>query len=323
MNRKPNVVVIGGGTGIPSILKDLKNKEINLTAVVTVADDGGSTGILRTLLGTVPMGDLRNVLTSMSTLPKADLDLFEYRFNDNDKFLAHHTIGNLILAAAIEKDGNINDAVQDLAKDMKVNGRIYPACNQALNISAKFTDGTLIQGESEITAAHKSIDKLWTSDARGNEPKALPQAIHAVMNADQIVLGPGSLYTSVMPNLVIPDLGKAVVDSKAQVVYVCNALTQKGETSGYTDADHVKALNRNVGHQFVDYALVNNKAIPADSVDFKKYTEYSYQVKTDPEGMKKQNCQPVYKPFLVMTNGDAVCSGKMIADELMKLVNNK
>ncbi|WP_236747670.1 gluconeogenesis factor YvcK family protein [Acetilactobacillus jinshanensis] len=323
MDKKPNVVVIGGGTGIPSILKDLKDEPINLTAVVTVADDGGSTGILRKLLGMVPMGDLRNCLSAMSTLPKADLDLFEYRFKNNDKFLAHHTIGNLLLAAALEKDGNINNAVQDLCKIMKVNGHIYPACNQALNISAKFTDGTMIQGESEITAAHKSIAKLWTSDARGNEPKALPQAIHAIMNADQIVLGPGSLYTSVMPNLVIPDLGEAVVKSGAQVVYVCNALTQKGETSGYTDADHVKALNKNVGHQFVNYALVNDKKIPANSVDFKKYTEYSYQVKTDPEAMKQQHCQPIYKPFLVMTDGDAVCSGKMIANELMKLVNNK
>ena len=320
--NKPKVVVIGGGTGIPSILEYLKNEPIDLSAVVTVADDGGSTGILRHALGTVPAGDLRNVLSAMSTLPADDLKLFEYRFEDNDKFLAHHTVGNLLLAAASEMKGNINAAVQALAAMMKIKGHVYPAANRALNISAKFTDGTVLQGESEITAAHKSIAKLWTSDVRGNEPRALPQAVKAIQQADQIVLGPGSLYTSVMPNLVIPAIGKAVVQSKAPVVYVCNALMQKGETAGYTDVDHVKALNQNVGIQFVNYALVNNQPIPKGAVDFRRYQEYSKQVPTDPDGMRKQHCQPIYRHFLVLKNQNAVCSGKMIARELMKLLKD-
>lgn len=192
--RRPKIVVMGGGTGLPVILRNLKDQDVDITAVVTVADDGGSSGIIRNYVNVVPPGDIRNVIVALSGLPKLELDLFQYRFDSKDQFFAGHAIGNLIIAALSEMRSGIFGAVQELSAIMKVDGHIYPAANEPLELNAEFSDGTTLTGESEITAAHKLIKHVWVtpSNKDGEEPEAVQEVIDAIMTADQIVLGPGS-----------------------------------------------------------------------------------------------------------------------------------
>lgn len=231
MFRKPKIVVIGGGTGLPVVLRGLRDKDVDITAVVTVADDGGSSGILRNYINVVPPGDIRNGLVALSELPQLELDVFQYRFNSRDQFFAGHAIGNLIISALAEMKGGIFTAVQELSDMMKIRGHIYPVANEPLTLNAEFTDGTTLSGESEITAAHKQIKRVWvtpSNDGDSHQVKPVPEVIQAIKEADQIVLGPGSLFTSILPNLMIDEVGRAVCESKAEVVYICNIMTQKG-----------------------------------------------------------------------------------------------
>ena len=319
MSKKPNVVTIGGGTGMPAVLSSLKYEDVDLSAIVTVGDDGGSSGVLRRRLQVVPAGDIRNSIAALSTLPKLDLEIFQARFGKQDDFLAKHSIGNLILAAMEKKDHGIFPAVQDVAKAMKTRGKVYPACNGMITLYAKFTDGTTQKGESEITYTGKDIQRLWVRDDHGHQPQAVPEAIQAIKKADLIVLGPGSLYTSVMPNLMIPNLQQAVLESSAPVVYICNVLTQKGETMHYTDADHVKALDRQVGKRFVNYAIVNNAPVPKGAVDYRQHHEYSIQVKNDPAGFKPLACRAITGDFLQLSNHNANDNMKKVAKIVSRL----
>ena len=271
MFRKPKIVVIGGGTGLPVVLRGLRDKDVDITAVVTVADDGGSSGILRNYINVVPPGDIRNGLVALSELPQLELDVFQYRFNSRDQFFAGHAIGNLIISALSEMKGGIFTAVQELSDMMKIHGHIYPVANEPLTLNAEFTDGTTLSGESEITAAHKQIKRVWvtpSNDGDGHHAKPVPEVIQAIKEADQIVLGPGSLFTSILPNLMIDEVGKAVCESKAEVVYICNIMTQKGETDHFTDADHVRVLNQHLGKNFIDTVLVNIRPVPKNYIDF-------------------------------------------------------
>ncbi|UQS85083.1 YvcK family protein [Apilactobacillus apisilvae] len=323
LNNRPKIVVIGGGTGLPVILNSLKQQNADITAVVTVADDGGSSGKIRDYMDVVPPGDIRNVLVSLSELPKLDLDIFQYRFNSDDQFLSGHSIGNLIIAALSEMKSGIYNAVQILSKMMKVNGHVYPASNEKLQLCAEFEDGSKMKGEYEITYAHKKIKRVWVEDIHSDEsPKANQKVINAIMNADQIVLGPGSLFTSILPNLMIKNLGDAVVNSTAKVVYICNIMTQKGETDNFTDADHVKVLNNHLKCNFIDTILVNNKTIPKNYVDKQKWSEISHQVKHDAYNLKEQNCKIVEGDFLKLEDKCAFHNGQFVSSELMKLIND-
>lgn len=193
MRHRPRVVVIGGGTGLPVILRGLRDKNVDITAVVTVADDGGSSGILRNYINVVPPGDIRNALVALTNIPKIERDIFQYRFDSSDQFLAGHAIGNLIITALAEMKGDIYQAVQELAEMMQIKGHIYPVTNEPLTLNAEFTDGSTMSGESEITAAHKQIKRVWvtpTNDEDG-QPVAVRAVIDAIRDADQIVLGPG------------------------------------------------------------------------------------------------------------------------------------
>ncbi|MBY7146917.1 YvcK family protein, partial [Levilactobacillus brevis] len=243
-SHRPKIVVIGGGTGLPVILRNLRDQNVDITAVVTVADDGGSSGIIRHYVNVVPPGDIRNVMVALAEIPDIYKELFQYRFETTDDFFAGHAIGNLIIAALSEMKGGIFDAVQELSQLMRVNGHIYPAANEPLELHAQFADGSTLSGESEITAAHKLIKRVWVETSNHHQqPQAVQPVIDAIMNADQIVLGPGSLFTSILPNLMIDSVGQAVKDSAGEVVYICNIMTQKGETESFADADHVRVLN--------------------------------------------------------------------------------
>ena len=320
-SHQPKVVVIGGGTGLPVILKNLKNNHVDITAVVTVADDGGSSGVIRDYINVVPPGDIRNVIAALSELPQTVLDLFQYRFNSKDQFFAGHAIGNLIIAALSEMENGIFDAVQYLSKAMQVDGHIYPAANEPLELNAEFTDGTTMKGESEITAADKMIKRVWveTHDKK-HEPQAVQQVIDAILDADQIVIGPGSLFTSILPNLMIKNVGQAILESQADVVYICNIMTQKGETDNFTEADHVRVLNEHLGKNFVNTVLVNNREVPSEYIDHQRWNEISQPVKHDFNGLREMGCRVISADFLELKERGAFHNGQEVADELMNLI---
>lgn len=319
--HRPKIVVIGGGTGLSVILNGLRERNADITAVVTVADNGGSSGIIRDYINVVPPGDIRNVLVALSDMPSVYKKIFQYRFNSNDQFFSGHAIGNLIIAALSEMDDRgIFDAVQELSTLMHVDGHVYPVSNTPLVLNARFTDGTQISGESEITAAQKTIQKVWVTASDDQKPAAMQEVIDAIMDADQIVLGPGSLFTSILPNLMIENVGQAVLQTKAEIVYICNIMTQKGETERFTDAQHVRVLHEHLGTNFVDTVLVNTEPVPENYMDRQKYDEYLYQVKHDFHGLRDQGCRVISDNFLKLRNQGVFHNGDQVVDELMRLV---
>ncbi|GGI63169.1 YvcK family protein [Limosilactobacillus sp. RRLNB_1_1] len=320
MLHKPKIVVIGGGTGLPVVLRGLRDQDADVTAVVTVADDGGSSGILRNYINVVPPGDIRNVLVALSELPDLELDIFQYRFKSSDQFFAGHAIGNLIISALSEMKGGIFTAVQELSEMMKINGHIYPVANEPLTLNAEFTDGTKLSGESEITAAHKQIKRVWvtpSADNDGHPARPVSEVLTAIKNADQIVIGPGSLFTSILPNLMISEVGQAVCESKAEVIYICNIMTQKGETDNFTDADHVRVLNQHLGKNFIDTVLVNIQPVPANYLDFQEWNEISQPVKHDFRGLRAQGCRVISSNFLRLKDNGAFHDRDKVVAELM------
>jgi uncharacterized cofD-like protein len=318
--RRPKIVVIGGGTGLPVILKSLHQENADITAVVTVADDGGSSGAIRNYMNVVPPGDIRNVLVALSNLPQLYLDIFQYRFNSKDSFLAGHAIGNLIIAALSEMKSGIFDAVQELSDMMEIDGHVYPASNEPLVLNAHFSDGTELAGEAGITAAGKKINNVWVTGAQpGFKPHAVHEVINAIMNADAVVLGPGSLFTSILPNLMIENVGQAVLKTKAEVIYVCNIMTQKGETEHFTDADHVRVLHRHLHAPFVNTVLVNTAPVPDDYMDRKKYDEYLLQVQHDFNGLRDLGCRVISNNFLQLRNHGVFHNGDQVAHEVLNL----
>ena len=317
--RRPKVVVIGGGTGLPVILNSLRKQNADVTAIVTVADDGGSSGIIRNYINVVPPGDIRNVLVSLSDSSPSFLDIFQYRFDSKDAFFAGHAIGNLIIAALTEMRGNIFDAVQTLSKMMNVDGHVYPASNEPLTLNAEFMDGTIAAGETEISGQRKQIKHVWVTDTDTPEetPQAVPPVINAIQEADVIVLGPGSLFTSILPNLMIKNLGKAVCKSHAELIYVCNIMTQKGETERFTDAEHVRVINEHLGGKFVNTVLINSEKVKPGDLDYQKYDEYLLQVKHDFAGLQKQCDCIISDNFLSLHDHGVFHDGDKVATEIL------
>lgn len=321
MPNKPKIVIIGGGSGLPVIIKPLVKERIDLTAIVTVADDGGSSGLLRNYINIVPPGDIRNILVAMSDVDPAIKQVMQYRFDAKDDFFAQHAVGNLIIAAMTEMHDSIFDAVQHLADFMKVRGRIYPVSNEPLVLHAEFKDGNILAGESEITKAHKTIDHVWvTRDASQDIPRAAPEVVEAILDADMIVYGPGSLFTSILPNVVVPEVRTALRLTAAKQVYISNIMTQKGETDAYTDAQHLLALNAHIGAPVIDYVIANNAIVPDDFVDFQKWHEISDQVKLDPAAVAVQGAQEIAGDFLQLRDAGAFHDGDKIMAELMQIL---
>lgn len=319
-NQRPKIVVIGGGTGLPVVLRGLHKRNADITAVVTVADDGGSSGVIRDYINVVPPGDIRNVLVALADVPEIYEDIFQYRFNSQDQFFSGHAIGNLIIAALSEMNNDdIFLAVQKLSQLMKVDGKVYPAASVPLVLNAEFSDGTRLAGEAEITAAGKNIEKVWVTSTNGTKPEARQEVIDAILEADQIVLGPGSLFTSILPNLMIENVGQAVCQTQAEVVYICNIMTQKGETEKFTDADHVRVLNRHLHENFVDTVLVNTEPVPQDYLNHQKYNEILDQVKYDFNGLREQNCRVISDNFLELRNQGVFHNENKVVDELIRL----
>ena len=322
--RKPKITVIGGGTGIPVILNSLRHEEVDITAIVTVADDGGSSGAIRHVMQLTPPGDLRNVLVAMSDMPKFYERIFQYRFNAEDGALAGHPLGNLIIAGISEMQGSTYNAMQILSKFFHTTGKIYPSSEKALTLHAVFQDGQEVVGESQIAKHKGMIDHVYVANSYDNaKPTASRKVVDAIMESDMIVLGPGSLFTSILPNLVIDEIGKALCETKAEVAYVCNIMTQYGETEHFTDADHVRVLNRHLGQNFIDTVLVNVEKVPQDYMNSNQFDEYLIQVEHDFAGLQEQVPRVVSSNFLCLENGGAFHNGKSVVDELMNLIKVK
>ena len=255
LNRGPKIVAIGGGTGLSTMLKGIKKITNNITAVVTVGDDGGSSGKLREEIGVLPPGDIRSCISALADDEDLVTKLFQYRFKEGSG-LTGHSFGNLFLTAMCSITGDMVRAVKESSKVLSIRGRVLPSTLDDMRLVAEMDDGSIIKGESNIPESGKKIKRLFSEP---DNCKALEDAIWAINEADLIILGPGSLYTSVIPNLLIKNIAKAVNDSKAKKIYVCNIMTQPGETDGFKVSDHVKALLEHAKYdKIMDAVLVNN-----------------------------------------------------------------
>lgn len=263
MIKKFKVVAVGGGTGLPVVLRGLKKYPVDITAIVTVADDGGSSGMLRNELQMPPPGDIRNVLVALSDVEPMFEKLLQHRF-ENGNGLSGHSMGNLLIAALTSITGDFVRGVREMSHILKVNGNVLPAADQSIVLGAVMSDGSIVEGESRIPQAGKKIHHMFL---KPDHIQPLPESVDALQNADLIVLGPGSLYTSVIPNLLVPKLAEEICRSKARKVYVCNVMTQKGETDGFSASDHVKVLFDHVKKNFLDDIIVNDKPIAEDILD--------------------------------------------------------
>jgi len=261
LERGPKIVAIGGGHGLATLLRGLKEYTYNLTAVVTVADDGGSSGKLRRTLGILPPGDIRNCLAALSNDETLLTQLFQYRFPSGESGLEGHSFGNLFIYALSEIMGSFESAVAESGKVLSVHGRVLPATLHDVKLIADvalpFTVSEVrVEGESQIPRFPGRLHRIWLEP---NSPPAYPEAIRALLSADLIVIGPGSLFTSVLPNLLVPDIASAIRSSRALKIFVCNVTTQPGETDGFTCGDHVRAIIDHAGEELFDILLVNSR----------------------------------------------------------------
>ncbi len=278
LNRGPKIVTVGGGTGLSTLLRGLKVYSSNITAVVTVADDGGSSGRLRREMGVQPPGDIRNCLTALAREEKLLTELFSYRFKTGDG-LAGHSFGNLFLSAMTNVTGDFERAIAASSEVLAVRGRVLPATLTDVRLWAELEDGRRIEGESNIPEAGGRIVKIGCTP---ENPPALPKVIDAIHEADYIVIGPGSLYTSVIPNLLVPDIADAIANAQVPRIYVSNIMTQPGETDNYSVADHLRAIDRACGRRMFDAVLIQRT--PPSDLSLKRYaSEYSHPVAYDRE----------------------------------------
>jgi uncharacterized cofD-like protein len=231
--RRPRIAALGGGTGLATLLRALKRAPVDLTAIVTVADDGGSSGRLRRELGVLPPGDIRNCLVALADDESLLGRLFQHRFAEGD--LSGHSFGNLFLAALSEVTGQFDLAIQECSRVLKINGRVLPSTLSEVSLRAEKGDGTVLAGESTIAAGRGHCRRVWLEP----QPRAHGPALDAIRAADLVVLGPGSLFTSVLPHLAVPDLAEAIAGARAPKAYICNVMTQPGETDGFDASDHL------------------------------------------------------------------------------------
>lgn len=299
LDRAPKVVVVGGGTGLSNLLRGLKRYTNNITAIVTVGDDGGSSGRLRTELGVLPPGDIRNCITALADEDKLVTELFRYRFESGEG-LEGHSFGNLFITALCAvTHGDMLEAVRTASRVLNSRGQVLPATLDTLTLKAEFTDGTMVVGESNITSAGKRISRLSLLPA---EPAAVSEALTAIMQAELIVLGPGSLFTSIIPNLLIPEIAEAIRNSPAAKIYVCNVSTQPGETTDFSVGDHVQAILTHTGGlttesgKLINAVLVNDLN-PPQAVLEKLARANVRMVKYDQERLREFGIDVIRRPL--------------------------
>ena len=262
----PNVVVIGGGTGQSVFLRGLKKRTRNITAIVTVADDGGGSGVLREDLGMLPPGDIRNCLLALANIEPTMKEVMQYRFTEGA--LKGQSFGNLFLAAMNGLYGNFEVALYKMSQIFAITGKVLPVTLNDINLIAKLKNGKIVKGESRIPKEVKD-DKTYIERVYLDEQDAVPlnEVINSIENADIIIMGPGSLYTSIIPNLLVNGVVDAIEKSKAPKVYICNIMTQPGETDDHNVLDHVNAIVKHTNKNIIDYVISNNEVLPKEMID--------------------------------------------------------
>ncbi|PLR99154.1 hypothetical protein CVD19_03460 [Bacillus sp. T33-2] len=318
MQPQPRIVIIGGGTGLPVLLRGLKPYPVDITAIVTVADDGGSSGRLRDEMQIPPPGDIRNVLAALSDVEPLIEEMFQHRFKTANE-LSGHSLGNLILAAMTSITGNFVHAIQEMSKVLNVRGKVLPAANQSVVLNAEMEDGTIVSGESKIPYSGKRIKRVFLKPGNASP---LPETIQAIRQADLIIFGPGSLYTSILPNLLVRKLGEEVCRANARKVYICNLMTQAGETHDFTASDHVKAIYDHMNCAFIDTILLNNEVIPPDVQD--RYSEELAQpVHADVNMLLKMGLEVVQDEIADLDGNVIRHDTKKVAEILFSMLINE
>lgn len=288
LEKGPRLVAIGGGTGLSTLLHGLKEYTGNISAIVTVADDGGSSGRLREELDVLPPGDIRNCLVALADTEPLMEKLFQFRFNDG-KDLKGHNFGNLFISAMCKVTGDFEQAVKASSKVLAIRGNVIPATLSKVVLKARYKDGTEIVGESKIPEKRSPIEKM---EIKPHDCRPTVEALQAIKKADAVILGPGSLYTSVMPNLLIPGMCDAINSSKAIKIYVCNVMTQPGETDAYTATEHLRTILTHTTLKKVDYCIVNIGKIPKALLE-KYKNENAYPVGVDKKQLETLDCQVI------------------------------
>ncbi len=298
LSRGPRIVAVGGGTGLSVLLSGLKVYSSNISAVVTVADDGGSSGRLRQQFDVLPPGDIRNCLVALADAPELLRDLFQFRFDQNSEF-SGHSFGNLFLTVMTRLTGDFEKAIKETSKVLALRGQVIPSTLGNVQLVAYYQDGSKVVGEDLIPKALKKINRVSLTPL---ESQATPDALKAIREAQIIVLGPGSLYTSIIPNLLVKEITDAIAQSEAIKVYVCNVMTQPGETDDYTVSDHIKALMDHSCAHIIDYCVVNNGEVPAEVLE-RYLHQSSHFVVNDRKKIENMGCRVVEEDFSMIQNG--------------------
>lgn len=297
MKRK-KIVLLGGGTGASTILRGLKYFPVDITAVITVSDNGKSTGRLRKEFSTPAVGDIRHVLSNLSTLPGEVKDIMEYRMSTYSD-LNGHAMGNLILTAFYQKTGSLKKSIEYFSQLLGVEHTVLPLSEDCLTLMGETEDGEMIEGEDEITHANKQYKRIFYKE----EPTISNEVLDAIDEADLILLSMGSLYTSIMPHLICKDVVNAINKSKAKVMYVCNAMTQPGETDNFGVSDHVKILEKYLGENTIDSVIVSNTVLPQEILDKYSREEEKDFVEIDYENINKANYEILEDDLLTTDDG--------------------
>lgn len=314
----PRVVVIGGGTGLSVLLRGLKQHPVYITAIVTVADDGGSSGRLRMEMEMLPPGDIRNVLTALADTEPLMEKVMQYRFT-NGTGLVGHNLGNLLIAALNEITGDFVTAVKGLSRVLAVRGEVLPASTQLISLKAEMADGAIVTGESQIPLYGQPIKRVFL-----DPPDVVPleEAVRAIAAADAILLGPGSLYTSIIPNLLVRRLFEEILASPAPKIYICNVMTQPGETDHFTASDHVRVMYEHVEKPFLDTIVVNTAEVP-ETVQEKYAEKGATPVVCDDDKLAALGLQVVTGSLLTFEDGLLRHDAEAVSRHVMALMKQK
>ncbi len=308
LGRGPKIVAIGGGTGLSVLLSGIKEHTTNITAIVTVADDGGSSGRLRQQFDILPPGDIRNCLVALADAPGLMRDLFQFRFT-TDSELGGHSFGNLFITAMTQVTGDFEKAIKEVSKVLALRGQVIPSTLTNVVLVAEHKDGTITEGEHKIPQARLPINRVRL---KPEVKTATPEALKAIQEAQIIILGPGSLYTSIIPNLLIKEITDAIASSNAIKVYVCNAMTQPGETDGFKASDHIKTLISHSHPRVIDYCILSTGFVPEHVA--KRYAkQHAYPVDNDIKTIEGMGYRVIEDEFTV--------SEDVIRHDPLKLAN--
>lgn len=322
--RAQKIVVIGGGTGTSVLLSGLKHYFEDVSAIVTVADNGGGSGVLREDLGMLPPGDVRSCLLALSDMEPVMEKMLNHRFRQGR--LKGQNCGNLLIAAMTEIYGDFGVAIEKLSGILRVSGRVYPMTLKDVNLAATLSSGVKVYGESQIPLEAmkrgERIQRIWLEPEEVDAPR---ESVEAIVSADCIILGPGSLYTSILPNLLVPELREAIELAKAPRIYVSNIMSQPGETDGFTVLDHVQVIRDHAGDQLMDYCLIHNGGVPETALE--RYEEDGAHAIQYREGEKHQleawGIQPVAASFVEVAKGYIRHDAHAIAGQIIEILDHK